>query len=51
MSEEVSEPKRYRRHGAEFKAKVVAQCNWQGVSKASMARANQLGNSFISKWI
>jgi transposase len=51
MSEEVSEHKRYRRHSAAFKAKVVAQCNTQDVSVASVARANQLGNSLVSKWI
>jgi transposase-like protein len=40
MSEEVSEGKRYRRHSAACKAKVVAQCNTHGVSVASVTRAN-----------
>lgn len=43
-------PKR-RVHGAEFKAKVLAQCRESGASVAAVAQANGLNVNLVRKWM
>jgi transposase-like protein len=47
MSEEVAERKTNRRHSAEFKAQVVAQCLVRGASVISVAKANGIVDSLL----
>jgi transposase len=51
MSEEVTERKANRRHSAEFKAQVVAQCLVRGASVIAIAKANGIGDSLAYSWI
>jgi transposase len=51
MSEEVTERKANRRHSAEFKAQVVAQCLVHGASVIAVAKANGIGDSLLYSWI
>jgi transposase-like protein len=44
MREEVTERKANRRHSAEFKAQVVAQCLVRGASVIAVAKANGIGD-------
>jgi transposase len=39
-----------RRHGAEFKAKVLAACNEPGASIAAVALAHGLNANLVRKW-
>ena len=41
---------RQRRHSAEFKARVLAQCQGAGVSVAAVARHHGIGASQVYKW-
>jgi transposase-like protein len=43
--------RRHRRHSAEFKAKVVAECRHPGVSIASVALANGLNANLLRTWL
>jgi transposase-like protein len=43
--------RRHRRHSAEFKAKVVAECRHPGVSIASVALANGLNANLLRNWL
>jgi len=43
--------RRHRRHSAEFKAKVVAECRHPGVSIASVALANGLNANLVRNWL
>jgi transposase len=38
-------------HGAEFKAKVLAQCRQSGASVAAVAQANGLNANLVRKWL
>ena len=38
-------------HGAEFKAKVLAQCRVAGASVAAVAQANGLNANLVRKWL
>lgn len=40
-----------RVHGAEFKAKVLAQCRQSGSSVAAVAQANGLNANLVRKWL
>lgn len=40
-----------RVHGAEFKAKVLAQCRESGASVAAVAQANGLNANLVRKWL
>jgi transposase len=40
-----------RVHGAEFKAKVLAQCRESGASVAAVAQANGLNANLVRKWM
>lgn len=40
-----------RRHSAEFKAKVLAQCQEHGASVASVALSNGLNANLVRKWL
>ena len=40
-----------RVHGAEFKAKVLAQCRESGLSVAAVAQANGLNANLVRKWM
>jgi transposase len=51
MSEEVTERKANRRHSAEFKAQVIAQCRVRGASVIAVAKANGIGDSLLYSWI
>jgi transposase len=51
MSEEVTERKANRRHSAEFKAQVVAQCLVRGASVIAVAKANGIGDSLLYSWL
>lgn len=42
--------RRYRRHGAQFKAKVIAECQ-PGVSVASVALAHGLNANMLRGWL
>ena|SRR5437867_7720417 len=39
-----------RRHGAELKAKVLAECDEPGASVAAVAQANGLNANLVHKW-
>ena len=39
-----------RRHGAELKAKVLAQCDEPGASVAAVAQSNGLNANLVHKW-
>lgn len=39
-----------RRHGAEFKAAVVAECNEPGASVAAVAQAHGLNANLVHQW-
>ena len=41
----------HRRHGAEFKARVVRACQHPGVSVASVALANGLNANMLRRWV
>jgi len=43
--------RRHRRHSAEFKARVVAECRHPGVSIASVALANGLNANLVRTWL
>jgi transposase-like protein len=43
--------RRRRRHSAEFKAKVVAECRQPGVSMAAVALANGLNANLLRSWV
>ena len=51
MSEEVSERKANRRHSADFKAQVVAQCLVRGASVIAVVKAKGIGDSLLYSWI
>jgi transposase len=51
MSEEVTERMANRRHSAEFKAQVVAQCLVRGASVIAVAKANGISDSLLYSWI
>lgn len=40
-----------RVHGAEFKAKVLAQCRAEGASVAAVAQANGVNANLVRKWL
>lgn len=42
---------RRRKHGAEFKAKVVSACRKPGVSIAAVALANRLNANLLRRWV
>jgi transposase len=42
---------RRRRHSAEFKATVVAECNRPGVSIAAVALRHQLNANLLRRWV
>ena len=41
----------HRRHGAEFKARVIRACRHPGVSVASVALANGLNANMLRRWV
>ena len=41
----------HRRHGAEFKARVIRACLHPGVSVASVALANGLNANMLRRWV
>ena len=41
----------HRRHGAEFKAQVIGDCQQPGVSVASVALANGLNANMLRRWV
>src|SRR5688572_12424606 len=43
--------RRRRRHSAEFKAAVVAECGRRGVSIAAVALANGLNANLVRRWV
>lgn len=43
--------RRRRRHSAEFKAAVVAECSRHGVSIAAVALANGLNANLVRRWV
>jgi transposase len=43
--------RRRRKHGAEFKAHVVAACSKSGVSSASVAMANGINANLVRRWV
>ena len=43
--------RRRRKHGAEFKAKVVSACRQPGVSMAAVALANRLNANLLRRWV
>ena len=43
--------RRRRKHGAEFKAQVVAACSKPGVSSASVAMANGINANLVRRWV
>ena len=43
--------RRRRRHSAEFKAHVVAECCKAGVSMASVAMANGVNANLVRRWV
>lgn len=43
--------RRRRRHSAEFKAKVVAECRQPGVSMAAVALSNGLNANLLRSWV
>lgn len=43
--------RRRRRHSAEFKAAVIAECMRPGVSMAAVAMAHQLNANMLRKWV
>ena len=43
--------RRRRRHSAEFKARVVAECCKPGVSMASVAMANGVNANLVRRWV
>jgi len=43
--------RRRRRHSAEFRAKVIAECRHPGVSIASVALANGLNANLLRNWL
>ena len=43
--------RRRRRHSAEFKAAVVAECRKPGVSMAAVALAHGLNATMLRKWV
>lgn len=43
--------RRRRRHSAEFKAAVVAECQKPGVSMAAVALAHGLNATMLRKWV
>ena len=45
------ESRKRRVHGAEFKAKVVAQCKAAGASVAAVAQANGVDASVVRRWL
>ena len=46
------QPKSHRRvHGAEFKARVLAECEQPGVSVAAVALAHGLNVNLLRKWL
>ena len=43
--------RRRRKHSAEFKAHVVAECSRPGVSSASVAMANGINANLVRRWV
>lgn len=43
--------RRRRRHGAEFKARVIDECMRPGVSVAAVALAHSLNANMLRKWV
>ena len=43
--------RRRRRHSAQFKAQIVAECQHRGVSVAAVALANGLNANLLRRWI
>ena len=43
--------RRRRRHSAQFKARIVAECRHPGVSVAAVALANGLNANLLRRWI
>ena len=41
----------HRRHGADFKARVIRACQHPGVSVASVALANGLNANMLRRWV
>lgn len=43
--------RRRRRHGAEFKAKLIEECQRPGVSMAAVALANGINANLLRTWV
>lgn len=43
--------RRRRRHSAEFKAKVIGECRYPGMSIAAVALANGLNANLLRRWV
>jgi len=52
ISDEVGDGRRRRRkHGAEFKAQVVAACRQPGISMAAVAMAHGVNANLLRRWV